>query len=212
LRLEKIMRTDDFKNAIALSAKELALKEAKQVASLAGAELKGEAILLPFMNRPCQISLPSYQVAWADPKPGEEFSLTDAVLVLHYLQGANGQGPSGDLLSYRQIPGGEFYIQAFRRRAEIPLAQTFGTKPGLLTKAGALLGGEIKNGFGDEALLFRILPRIDIMLIIHLEDEEFEADGQVLFDSSVSGTISVEDASWLGSALVYRIMGLARGL
>ena len=114
------------------------------------------------------------------------------------------------MVAYRQIPGGEFYTAAFRRRAEIPLAKTFGQKPGLLPKAAALMGGAPQPGLGDEAAVFRVLPNLEVLTVIHLGDEEFEPDGQVLFDKSVSHAFSIEDVAWLGSAVVYRLMALAR--
>lgn len=206
------MRTDDYKNAIILAAKDLSGRSAAETASLAGASLEGGELAFVFMNRPVRVSASDYSVRWADQAEGEEFALTDAVLVLHYLQGAKGVAPVGELLAYRQIQGGEFYYAAFRKRAEVPLTSTFGQKPGLLSKAAAALGGTIREGVGDEAAIFRVLPNIDIVTVIHLGDEEFEPDGQVLFDRSVSQALTIEDVSWLGSALVYRLMGVARKL
>ncbi|MDR2442376.1 MAG: DUF3786 domain-containing protein [Deltaproteobacteria bacterium] len=206
------MRTDDYKNAIKLAAKDLDTREAQRTASLSGASFQDGALNLNFMNRPVKVTVPGYAVGWAEAKTGEEFALTDAVIVLHYLQGANGLGPTGELLAYRQIPGGEFYTAAFRKRAEIPLIKTFGQKPGLLTKAGAALGGAKAEGFGDEAVRFQVLPNLEVLTVIHQGDEEFEPDGQVLFDRSINGALSIEDIAWLGSAVVYRLMGLSKGL
>ena len=204
------MRTDDFKNAIAMARADLAARDAGEVASLSGAVLSGGSLRLDFLNREALIDAADYAVRWADQAEGEEFSLTDAVMLLHYLQGAKGVGPTGEIVAYRQIPGGEFYTAAFRKRAEIPLVKTFGFKPGLLLKAAPKLGGVPKDGLGDEGAIFRVLPNIDILTVIHLGDDEFEPDGQVLFDKSVSHALSIEDVAWLGSALVYRLMGAAR--
>jgi hypothetical protein len=207
-----IVRVDDYKNAIALAAKDLDTKDATTVASLAGATLEGSNIRFKFMNREILVATPGYQVSWADQKPEEEFALTDAVMVLHYLQQAKGIGPLGELVAYRQIPGGEFYTAAFRKRAELPLIGTFGQKPGLLTKTAALLGGRSKEGIGDEAAIFRVVPNLEVVTIIHIGDDEFPSDGQVLFDKSITTALSIEDIAWLGSAIVYRLMGAARSI
>ena len=136
-----------------------------------------------------------------------------AVLVLHYLNGASGNRPTGQFVAYRQIPGGEFYTKAFHSRAIAPLAKTFGHTKGLLTKAALALGGEpAPNLGGDEAGRFRVLPHLDLAVVVHLGDEEFESSGQVLFDPVIGSYLSNEDISWLGSALVYRLMGAARNL
>ncbi|MDR2300814.1 MAG: DUF3786 domain-containing protein [Deltaproteobacteria bacterium] len=204
------MRVDDYKNALALAAKELLERPPNEVAQLSGANLDGSLLKFSFMNRELVVSTLSYVVAWANQNPDEEFALTDAVMVLHYLQGAKGVKPTGEYVAYRQIQGGEFYTAAFRKRAELPLIGTFGTKPGLLTKTAALLGGQIKEGMGDEAAIFRVLPNIDIVTIIHQGDEEFPPEGQVLFDKSISEALSIEDVAWVGSALVYRLMAASK--
>lgn len=208
------MRVDDFKNACRIAAEELAAKDPEAVAAAAGATRLAvpDGFLLNFFGRPVVITAPQMEVKWRDQKPGEEFSLTDAVLVLHYLNGAKGLPATGDMVSYRQIPGGEFYIKAFQSRAEVPLAKVFGANPGLLTRAIEAMGGEPVAGHGDEAGKFRVLPEIDLIVMLHHADEEFDSAGQVLFDRVVGSCLSNEDISWLGSALVYRLMGLARGL
>jgi hypothetical protein len=208
------MRVDDFKNAVRLAGQELAAKDPDQIAEASGARRVSApaGFQLDFFGRPVAVSAPDMTVAWRDQNPGEEFSLTDAVLILHYLNGARGDRPTGEMVAYRQIPGGEFYTQAFHGRAEIPLAKTFGRAKGLLTRAVQALGGEITPGFGDEAGRFRVLPNLDLLVMIHLADEEFDSAGQVLFDKVIGSYLSNEDISWLGSALVYRLMGAARNL
>ena len=208
------MRVDDYKNACRIAARELAAMNPDAVAAASGATVLSapQGFQMDFFGRPVVITAPDMEVAWRDQQPGEEFSLTDAVLALHYLTGAKGQAPTGEMAAYRQIPGGEFYTKAFNGRAEIPLAKVFGKAPGLLTKAVEAMGGEPLSGYGDEAGRFRVLPNIDIIVMIHLADEEFESEGKVLFDKAIGSYFSNEDISWLGSALVYRLMGVARGL
>jgi hypothetical protein len=205
---------DDYKNACRIAAEELAAKDQAKVAKAAGATQLSvpQGFELDFFGRALLVTGPEMAVVWRDQKPGEEFSLTDAVLVLHYLNGASGELPTGDMVAYRQVPGGEFYTKAFHSRAEAPLAKVFGASPGLLTRAIEAMGGELLTGRGDEAGKFRVLPNIDICLILHHADDEFESAGQVLFDKNIGSYFSNEDISWLGSALVYRLMGVARSL
>lgn len=206
------MRTDDYKEACRIAAAELADQNPHDVTKASGATLTPEGFRFSFFGRPVLVHTPDMTVSWADAKPDEAFSLTDAVLVLHYLQGASGQSPTGNMIAYRQIPGGEFYQGAFHKRAEAPLAKTFGQTKGLLTKAVALMGGAPAPGFGDESGRFTVFPHIDLMVLVYLGDEEFESSGKVLFDEVIGSYLSLEDASWLGSALVYRLMGAARGI
>jgi hypothetical protein len=204
------MRVDDYKNAIKISTTELSQKNPKEVAEAGGAELFPSYMEFKYIQHKARIAFPGWSIAWAPPKEAEEFPLTDQVLVLHYFQGAKNLPITGDLVAYRQIPGGEFYTDAFHRRAEIPLASIFGQKPGLLTKASEALGGIPQTGYGDEAALFRVFPHVDILVMLYLADEEFESRGQVLFDRVIGQYLSNEDISWLGSGLVYRLMAQAK--
>jgi hypothetical protein len=163
-----------------------------------------------YLFRKARIHFPEWTVSWAPPYENEDFPLTDQVLVLHYFEGAKNDALTGELVAYRQIPGGEFYYDAFRRRAESPLAKVFGAAPGLLLKASKVMGGSPKTGLGDEAALFRVFPHIEILVQIYYGDDEFDPSGQVIFDQVIGKYLSNEDISWLGSSLVYRLMGAAR--
>jgi hypothetical protein len=204
------MRSDDYKNAIALSVKDLSQRVPIDVARNGGAEFYEGYMEFKYLYRKARIHFPEWTVSWAPPHEKEDFPLTDQVLVLHYFEGAKNKALTGDLAAYRQIPGGEFYYDAFRRRAEIPLANVFGRTPGLLTKASLAMGGAIQTDLGDEAALFRVFPHIDILVQIYYGDDEFEPSGQVLFDKVIGEYLSNEDISWLGSSLVYRLMGAAK--
>ncbi|MDR1079710.1 MAG: DUF3786 domain-containing protein [Deltaproteobacteria bacterium] len=206
------MRVDDYKNAIALSVKELSSREPVDVARAAGAEMYLDYMDLQYIFNKVRVRIPGWEALWAPPREADELPLTDQVLIYHYLQGAKNVGLTGEMAAYREIPGGTFYFDAFRRRAEIPLAQVFGSRPGTLSKASEVSGGKPVQGYGDEAALFRVFPHVEILVMIYHADEEFEATGQVLFDRSIGSYLSPEDISWLGSGLVYRLMGVARGL
>lgn len=206
------MRIDDYKNACRLSAAELAKKDPLATAAASGTNWDGSSFILPFFGRQVKVTAPDMTVTWADQAPDEDFSLTDAVLVLHYLENADGTPPAGEMVAFRQLDSGQFYWDAFHRRAEVPLAKTFGQKPGLLLKTIEAMGGKIVPGRGDESGTFRVLPHLELSVMLHLADEEFESDGQVLFDGVIRSYLPIEDVSWLGSGLVYRLMGLSKTL
>ena len=136
--------------------------------------------------------------------------MTEQVLILHYLNKTDARELSGELITYREIPSGEFYYPAFRKRAEIPMLSAFGQDPKLLETTAPQIGGRVAEGFGDAAARFLPLPKVPVTLVIWGGDEEFEPSGKILFDKSISHFLSTEDVAWVSGMIVYRLMRLAR--
>ncbi len=111
---------------------------------------------------------------------GEPAHVAVRIMLLHYLLQADGTPPSGDWVSFRELPDGLFYAASFAARAEAPLEAAFGgsavaggpargrgrTAAGGLVTAGGLdafrraaaaAGGE-PFAAADAAFAFRALP------------------------------------------------------
>jgi len=54
-------------------------------------------------------------------------------LLLHYLSNASGAPLSGEWITFRELPSGAVYTNAFQKRAIIPFVKAFGTQPTALT-------------------------------------------------------------------------------
>jgi hypothetical protein len=141
---------------------------------------------------------------------GKEISLTDQVLIAHYLLGASGEAETGDWITFRDIPDGHFYYDAFLKRARDPFLKTFGNKPDLYHKVAPMIGGEPVQGLGDVAFDFRVFPRIVLRIILWKGDDEFPPEANILFDRSIQSYLPVEDIAYLSGGVVYRMMGIAR--
>ncbi|MFH1134500.1 MAG: DUF3786 domain-containing protein [Pseudomonadota bacterium] len=203
-------RKDDYENAFKLAAKELGAKDPVLVAELAGCAHDPEArgVRLEFIGRPHLVSFPEIDVRPAD--GGDEVPLTEKVLILHYLNQANGAPVKNEAVTYRETPSGEFYYQAFYKRAEAPLVSAFGPDPELLPRTAPKIGGRPEEGMGDAAARFQALPRVPVTLVVWGGDEEFEPSGNILFDRSIQNYLSAEDIAWLSGMIVYRLMRLAK--
>jgi hypothetical protein len=107
------------------------------------------------------------------------------------------------------VPDGKFYLDAFHRRAKVPLIQAFGSQPErLLTLAGKAYGAVPLNQ-GDVSVKVQALPAIAVALILWQGDEEFPPDGNILFDRSIINILSAEDIAWLAGMIVYPLAGMA---
>lgn len=126
-------------------------------------------------------------------------------LLLMYLQLADGVPIAGKWLSYRKVPGGMFYANAFSGYAERRLAQAFNGDLESLGQAAGQLGGE-RLSLGNAAFEFTVLPRVRLAVVYWLGDEDFPPNASVLFDAAASHYLSVDALAVVGSQLVSRLI------
>jgi hypothetical protein len=202
-------RIDDYLTARKLAQDALAAEPLEQIRSCSGFEANADGSLCtPFLNRRYRIGYPDFGFR-DDAGAGKDVPLQEQVIILHYLQADWRGAPAGDWIAYREIPGASFYFGAFVKRAVDPLKKAFGADPAGLGRAAGRLEGQ-PVAAGDAAFEFRVLPRVPLRLIIHAGDEEFAPEAAILFDRTVGGRFSPEDAAWLAGMLVYRLIALSR--
>ncbi len=103
--------------------------------------------------------------------------------VLWYLAGAKEIACTGRAVKLQDIPGGDAFIRGSHVLPLEPVAAKYGkNKAGFLEK-GKELGGEPHN-LGDAALRLYPLPRVPVIITLWLEDDEFPARADLLFDST----------------------------
>jgi hypothetical protein len=74
------------------------------------------------------------------------------------------------------------------------LEETFGKDPDGFLQAGKRLGG-VELLFGDKAFAVAVLPRVPLAYLLWKESEEFPAQVNVLFDSTIQKHFSL-DGIW----------------
>ncbi|MGB6680367.1 MAG: DUF3786 domain-containing protein [Candidatus Bathyarchaeia archaeon] len=124
------------------------------------------------------------------------------VLLSHYAKAKNIE-EVGKLIKFRELPGGYAYERAFKRRAEIPIAETFGTKPKMLVEAAKVLSG-VKADYGDYSVKIPALPKIPITYVLW-KSNEFPTACSALFDESASHYLPTEDLAVIGQLTTTRI-------
>jgi hypothetical protein len=200
-------RVDDFRQARELAVKQLAAEKKNDLAQRSGWQEMPDGLRVPFLNRVYTVSFPDfYFIDEAD--PAADIPLQEQVLILHYLQGAR-PALKNKWIAYREIPGAAFYFGAFLKRAIEPLKKVFGQHPSVLRQAAAKLEA-IALASGPCAFQFNVFPYAPIQIILWEGDEEFPAEANILFDASAGDYLSPEDAAWLASLTVYRLMAMGR--
>jgi hypothetical protein len=201
-------RIDDYQQARDLAAKELSKEALGTIASRTGFKADGaERLIIPFLERSYNLSYPAFEFKDAQ-APEIEVPLQEQVLILHYLQGCRSM-LRGRWIAYREIQGAGFYWSAFVKRAIDPLKKVFGMNAEAFHQAAAKLkASEIKGTAAGYRI--DVLPYAPLQLIVWEGDEEFPAEANILFDATIGEYLSPEDAAWLASLTVYRLMALAR--
>ncbi len=203
-----VARVDDYVEARRIAIETLADRPLDGLAEHAGYAVDGDSMVIPFLTRNYRLSHPAFELSDAD-DPAAEVPIQEQVLIFHYLQGASLNAPDGRMIAYREIPGAAFYYSAFVKRAIDPLKAVFGASPETMATGAAALAG-VPVEMGDVGYEFTPFPRVPIHLGVWGADEEFGAEANVLFDSSVGRMLSPEDAAWLAGMVVYRLIAKSR--
>jgi len=211
-----VARQDDYREAFRLAEQQLMAAHLHRRAKCAGAPIHLEAdgaivLELPFLNKTHRLRVDATGVEVQGEDPETEISLPVKVLLAHYVLQATGEPETGTWITFRDIPDGHFYFDAFQRRARNPFLQTFGPAPELFERCAPLLGG-VPAEHGDIARIFRVLPRVPVEIVLWRGDEEFPPEASILFDANVAHLLPAEDIAFLSGQLVYTLMGMARGL
>lgn len=115
--------------------------------------------------------------------------------ILWYLVTAKDIPPTGRLKKPIDIKGGQRFSAGTHLLPLSELAETFGNDREAFLERGRKLGGEVLT-FGDASIRLFPLPRVPITVILWLEDREFPARADLLFDSTADFQIESSDIVW----------------
>ncbi len=166
-----------------------------------------KAITIEYLNRFYCITLPDIKISLMD--CGEEVSLRDKLLLLHYFTQAKGTSLTNKIITYQELPEGTVYAPTFSKRAIKPILDTFGKEPQRLIEAAEKLGGH-KADYGDVAVTINAFSRVPITLVLWRSDEEFAPAGNVLFDSTISDYLPTEDIIVLSETVAWKLVRCLR--
>lgn len=111
---------------------------------------------------------------------------------------------SGNLIKYKDLPGGCAYSDALNKTAIQPIADAFGEKPKELALAAAKFGGRPLD-FGDCSVEFEALKGIPLTFIVWAK-EEYPASANILYDQTASTYLHTEDLAVLAEVATSRLI------
>ncbi len=189
------------------AVEQLEKKEPREAARNAGAEYNPETgeITVSYLGDDFRVSYPGGKVEPV--KEGKEISLTEKILLLHYLNTANGAPLQGKLISFKELPDGAIYIEPFTRRAIKPMLSLFAERQDDFVRLARSMRAEIQN-LGDTSVTIYPFPRVPITYVIWSGDDEFPASGNILFDASAPCYLPTEDYALVSGLIIYQMGSL----
>ncbi len=160
-------------------------------------------IILEYLNQSYQIVFPDIDISLIDSE--EEVPIRDKILILHYFTQAKGTPITNKLTTFRELPEGANYFPTFSKRAIKPLLDHFGREPERLIDTAEELGG-LKVDYGDMAVTINAFSYVPITLVLWRGDEEFNPEGNILFDSTISDYLPTEDINILCETISWKLV------
>lgn len=146
---------------------------------------------------------PDFQVISA--ATNQPVKASDRILALHYLQHDLPVAATGTFITFRDLPGGQFYLGPFRSRSIAPLLKRIGNDLDLLgSKLGRFDWQPVQ--VGDFAARIHVIGPIVATLVYHLGDEEMGPEAELLFDTCIRRIYCAEDVAAIASRICLGLL------
>jgi hypothetical protein len=164
---------------------------------------QGDALCFRAFGEELVLKLDDWQIF---PKESQEpVKVFDRILILHYLRCDLPVEFTDQLISFRELSGGQFYWEPFCARSVRPLGKRFGNHLDQLKEN--LKGFDWEPvAIGDLGARIHAIGNLYVTLIYRLGDEEFPASADLLFDSIIKRIYNAEDAAVLASRICLALL------
>jgi hypothetical protein len=114
------------------------------------------------------------------------------LVLLCYLLLAKDITPAARWVSEKDLRGGSMFFTGPHALPAAPLIKQFGSAIEKFLDAGKKIGGVELPSFGDAAMIFHVVPRIECACVLWKEDEEFPARASFLFDPTADAHLTLD--------------------
>lgn len=164
-----------------------------------------ESFILPYLNRKYYVHHRTGEVKSL--RDGSGVSIQLQILFLHYLIYARGTPLKGEWITFKELPGGQIYIEPYQKRTIKPLLKYFGQNLEKFMELACSLGGE-RASYGDGAMVLRPFPRVPLAFVLWEGDEEFPPSANILYDASAPFYLPTEDYALLPGLIIWEMAAL----
>ncbi len=167
------------------------------------ADDSGGEFKLTFWNR--ELVMPFPELTALDAGSNEELNPFDQTMLMYYFHLSDGTPMAGKWIAFTELPDGKFYTQAYKGYTGGELTRAFGNDDEAFMQAAESLGGR-REFFGNIAYSYQVFPRLAIMVVCWLGDEDFPASYNVLFDAAAGHHLTTDACAILGSTLTKMLI------
>ena len=170
-------------------------------------------IELDFLGSPVQIKERGRQIIF--PSTGQEAKISEKIILLHYLITADGSPLERSEVAFESIPGASFYAPTYKARTTDQLVRVFKNDLGkfvqVLTSLKARVEGNFESGKSNQVKIkILALPCVPITFVYWKGDPEVGPSLQILYDTSITKYLPLEDMVVLTELLTHKVIGLSR--
>ena len=163
----------------------------------------GGSVRLRAFGEDMTLLLPGFQLVFTG--SGEPVKANDRILVLHYLLCDLPVEETGELISFRELTGGQFYWEPFCSRTVRPLVGQIGNDLELLKSNLNRFDWEPVS-LGDLGARIHAVGKLHCTLVYRIGDDEFPPAADFLFDSSFKRIYNAEDAAVLAGRICLSLL------
>lgn len=126
--------------------------------------------------------------------------------VLCYMSSSKDIPPTGRLIKPADVKGGHRFLSGTYVLPLDAIASRYANdKEGFIAQ-GKAWGAEAVTGHGDACIRLYPLPRVPVMLVLWLSDEEFPERVDLFFDSTCEFQLSRSDTIWASALMCAAVM------
>ncbi len=178
-------------------------KGAGKAAADAGCREAAGAVVVPLAGAEISVHPAARKISGPDGAPA---GFLESIVAVTYLAMADGRPLSGQWVSEKMLPLGDVY---FRGSHSIPfgiILDRFSCDPDAFRAALGAVGGS-PDAFGDFGARIPALPMVPMRVGIWGRDDEFPAEGRVLFDSTATDYLMLDGILTLAGIVFRRLAG-----
>ncbi len=148
-----------------------------------------------YLGRPYTVSWPDFVIEAED--ACEDYSPLlstnqSKILMVRFLTEGSCVAPSGNYLTYREVPWGEVYYRQFSGRCLTRLAMTYGRRIEDYSRRMEHLGAKPVDK-SDAGFAYEIFPGYTVQFLMWAGDDEFPPSAQILFSDNFAAAFHPED-------------------